>query len=289
MSFSTVRALADSLDTDGATWTSFIHKTGGPASFGAGRWADLSMGAGTPKYNAYVGTQAAATPMTGAGNDGIYAGPGIAADKTKHLTLIGLQSTSTTLAPAHFTLCDYLMHYPLIDGDDTAQQDMDNTSALPRYADGDDVMCMAVCTTPMVGNAAMTVSYTNQSGVAGRVSTSSIIASTVVGCIVSSSDSSGAANAVSPFIPLASGDAGIRSIQSVTLSSGAGGFFALVLARPLAHAQLRESQTATEITQLMHRASLPEIKSGAYLNYIYLAGQSGTPVTLRGYLEFAWR
>lgn len=289
MAFKTIRAYADAIDATGATWTAWVNKTGGPASFGAGRWGDLSMGAGTPKYNAYVGTQASATPLIGAGNDGIYCGPTPSAGQTKHLHQILVQSASTTLAPAHFTLCDYLMHYPLIDGDDTAQQDLDNTATLPRYTTGEGVHCMVVCTTPMVVNASCTINYTNSDGTPGRTSTFQLLATTVVGCIVSSSDNTGAANAASPFVPLASGDKGIRSIQSITLATGAGGFFAIVLVRPLAHIQIRELNTVTEIDGITGRGgSVPRIYDGAYLNFIYQPGQSGTAVPFRAGLTYAW-
>lgn len=282
-----VRALATALD-NGATWTSWIHKTGGPTAGTAGRWCDASMGAGIPKYNAYVGSQLTATALANDGNAGIYLGPDPGAGLTRHINALQLQSTSTTLAPAWFVLADYVLFYPLVDGDSTDQQDMSNSATLPRYADGAGVQCMVVVTTPMAANAVATVSYTNQAGVAGRTSTFQVIASTNVGVIASSSDSSGAAGSVGPFIPLASGDTGIRSIESITLASGAGGFFALVLVRPLAHLQLRENVTATEIMQLPQRATLPRVFDGAYLNFIYITNQTGTPTTLRGFVEFAW-
>jgi hypothetical protein len=288
MPFRNVAALAASA-SEGKLWTSFIHKTGGPASFSANRWGDMSMGAGTPKYNAYVGTQFAATPLIGNGNDGIYAGPALLAGETRHLHRMMLQSTSTTLHPATFLLCDYLMHYPLIDGDDTAQQDLDNTATLPRYTDGAGVQMMGVITTPMAANAVMTVSYTNQAGVSGRTSTSAALFGTVVGTVLSAANSSTAANSASPFLPLASGDTGVRSIESVTLSSGAGGFFALVLVKPIAQLSLREGVTANEVEQLRQRGSVPEIKAGAYLNLIYCTAQAGTAVTLRGEFDFVWR
>lgn len=282
-----VRALSDAYET-GATWTSWVHKTGGPTSGTAGRWCDASMGAGIPKYNAYVGGQLAATALNNEGNAGIYLGPTPASGLTRHIAATQLQSTSTTLAPAFFVLADYLLFYPLIDGDSTDQQDMYNTATLPRYADGAGVQCMVVVTTPMAANAIATVRYTNQAGVSGRTSSFQVIASTNVGVIASSSNVSGAAGSVSPFIPLASGDTGIRSIESITLSSGAGGFFALVLVRPLVHLQLRENVTATEVVQLLQRATLPRVFDGAYLNFLYITNSTGTPVTLRGFVEFAW-
>jgi len=281
MGFQSVRSLAASLDDGGKSWTSWFHKSGGPAAQGAGRWADMSMGAGTPKYNAYVGSQFAATPLTNAGNDGVYLGPG----SDRYLAKVGIHSTAATIAPATFLLCDYLMHYPLIDGDDTAQQDLDNTAALPRYQSGNGVRCMAVCTTPMTANVTCTVTYTNSDGIAGRSSTFNLLASSVVGCIVTTPS---AANAAAPFMPLASGDKGIRSIEAITLAAGAGGFFALVLVRPLAHINLREQNTFTEIEGLRQRGALPSVKDGAYLNFIYTSNGSGSAVPLRGFIEFAW-
>ncbi len=290
MALNSVRALAQSLDDDGKTWRQWLYKTGGPASFGAGRWGDLSMGAGIPKYNAYVGTQFEATQRFGAANDGIYLGPTMANGEERYLSSMLLQSSSTTLAPAFFLLCDYLLFYPLVDGDDTAQQDLDNVAALPRYATGEGVRCMVVCTTPMVANAVLTVSYTNAAGVSGRTSTSRLLFSTAVGCIVSAADSSGAAGSAAPFIPLAAGDTGIRSIESVTLTTPCGGFFALVLVKPLTQVVLRESSMPVEVQFVpQHGCVVPKVYDGAYLNFIYLAGQNGTAVPLRGALDFAWR
>lgn len=290
MAFNGLRDFSDALDSEGATWTSFIHKTGGPTNVGlSGRWADMSMGAGIPKYNAYVGSQLVATPLTGAGNDGIYCGPAPASGLQKYVHAFSLMTTATgaTGVPSYWTLADYLMFYPLIDGDNTDLQEMDNTATVPRYAEGG--QCMVVCTTPMSANATCTLSYTNQAGVAGRSTSFSIIASAAVGCIVSSSNTSSAAGSVSPFIPLASGDSSITKIDGITLLTPAGGFFALVIVKPLCNLQLREQNTQTEITQAMMRGGvLPEVKSGAYLNLFYNTSGSGSALTLRGSVEFAW-
>lgn len=287
MALGSIAQAASAIAETGACWTSWFHKTGGPASFGAGRWADLSMGAGTPKYNAYVGTQGAATPLIGAGNDGIYLGAAGAAGQTRYLHQIGLHTTSTTWAPSTYRLCDYVMHYPLIDGDDTAQQDLDNTQTLPRYTSGAGIECMAVCTTPMTANATTTISYQSADGTT-QSSTFTLLASSVVGTVVSSSNSSGAAGSASPFIPRGNGCLGMRRLLSVTNAGSAGGFFALVMVRPISTITLPEANTYAEITQFSQRGTLPEVPDGAYLNWLSLAGQNGTPVPLRGHLDFFW-
>jgi hypothetical protein len=285
MSIEGIRQLADALD-GGANWISFFSKTSGPASFGV-RWADLSMGAGQPKYNAYVGGQAEATRRFGAGNDGIYLGPTPLPGQEKRLTTAQIQTTSTTLTPAALLLADTVLFYPLIDGDDTELQALDNPVTLPRYTTGAGLRMFAVCTTPMTADAVVSVSYTNNRGVAGRLSVCRLAASTVVGCIVSAVDSSTGATRVGPWLPLADGDAGVRSIQSVQMQTASGGFFAIVLVRPLVSLALPESTTPAE-TDFRNWGKAPRVFDGAYLNFIYAAGLNGTAVPFRGFLEFAW-
>lgn len=271
----------------GACWTSWIHKSGAPASFGANRWCDLTMGAGTPKYNAYIGSQLTATALQNAGNDGIYLGPNPPAGQKRYLHR-WIAGTVGTSVPATVLLADYVLHYPLIDGDDTAEQVMDNTVTLPRHTTGEGLRMMAVCTTPMTANAVMTVNYTNQAGVAGRISTSALAFNTVVGALLSSGNTSASANAVSPFLPFDNGDTGVRSIESVTLTSASGGFFALVLVKPITNIVLRETRTYRETYPLLDASSLSSIENGAYLGMLLLTAANGTPVTFRGALDFVW-
>ena len=133
----------------GRCHNSFVHKSSCPTP-GAQRWADCSMGAGTPIYNAYVGAQYEATPLIGQKNQGINVGP-LPGSGSKHLAQVAMSSTQGTNGPPYsIVIGDYLMFYPLIDGDSTDQQDMDNTAVLPRYQDGVGVQLMLLCTTPML-------------------------------------------------------------------------------------------------------------------------------------------
>lgn len=95
-------------------------------------------------------------------------------------------------------------------------------------AGGDGVrIALEVLTTLGAGTPTFTLTYTNQSGTAGRTATNII---TVV-----------AASAVGSFYEfgLQAGDTGVRSIQSLTLSATAtSGTFALVAYRPLAQLEI---------------------------------------------------
>lgn len=259
----------------GQTWTSWFAKTTGPGTFGT-RWADMSMGAGTPKYNAYVGSQSVATPFVGSGNDGIYV-PSAA----KYITEAMIQPPAT-LTSATWMLCDYLMHYPLTDGDSIDQQDMDNTAPLPRY-DGGQVML--VQTTPLTASALATMVYTNDKGVAGRSVTFGLQFSGLTGCLVCAHNTT--SSSLSPFVPLANGDTGVRAIESITLQGGVGGFFAMVIVKPLTTLVHLEA-VVTESSEIITKGRPIPLLPGAYLNWIMCAGLNAVATPFRGNLSFAW-
>jgi hypothetical protein len=100
------------------------------------------------------------------------------------------------------------------------------TAALTRYTSGEGVMAGIVIFT-QIGNgfSTFTVSYTNQSGTSGRISTATQIGQTNF-----------RENNVFIPIPLQAGDTGVRSIESVTLAGTTGivGNFGVCLYKPLA-------------------------------------------------------
>jgi len=285
MPFNGILPLAQAVAENGREWQSFFFKTSVPAA-GAGRWADASVGAGIPIYNAYVGTQLEAAVLTGAGNRGLYAGPEPASGQEKYIHSLQAVSTSAGV-PVYMLLADYLLFYPLIDGDSTDTQFLDNTQTLTRYTTGDGVRCMFVVQTPMATFGTVTMTYTNSAGVSGRSVTFGINAAAAIGSVVNNSASTNSANAEAPFVPLASGDKGIRSIESITVSGAPGGFLNAVLVKPLAHLQLREQGVAAEKIMVPQSATCPKVESGAYLNWI-INNASATAPTLRGVVQFAW-
>jgi hypothetical protein len=123
---------------------------------------------------------------------------------------------------------------------------------LPRYTDGAGVMIFLEVSASVTGIPTFTVTYTDQSG-------NSAVTPPVTG----------AANALGrfaynsgPYIPLASGDTGVRSVQSFTNSSGASvGIGRLVFAKPLAVLPLLTAGTVVErdlVTQTPRMPLLPD-------------------------------
>lgn len=252
-----------------------------------GWWCDLSMSGGTPKYNAYIGNQLESTALVGSGNNGIYTGPTPAAGMTKHIAKVEIGTMSTTVPVQYAELRDLLMFYPLIDGDSTDLQEFVQTDVLPRYSTGEGVRAALVVTGGSGYNAAQaTITYTNSSGVSGK--TTSFYAhfgsTTNVG-----GQQNGVAGSMAPFIPLAAGDTGIRSVESIQLGGGTGLFFAMLLYKPLCNISMLESTTRAEIDFVNQRLSLPRVYDGAYLAFanMFNASASST-LPLHAGIDFIW-
>jgi hypothetical protein len=168
------------------------------------------------------------------------------------------------------------MFYPLVDLDSVDVQETTAAATLPRYTDGVGVQIMPVITLPSTAATACTIVYTNEKGVAGRTTTFSLLAGATTGSIAASANLTGAAGSNAPFIPLASGDSGVRSIESVTMSAGVGGFACFVLVKPLVSISVPEINTCSELSFLADRFTLPRIQSGAFLNFIIKTNVSAT-------------
>lgn len=252
----------------------------------AGIWFDLNLSPGNPKPFYYASPPLEAAPLFV--TDGGFQHGGSVSPKAKSLRRSLMMSASATGLPLPMILCDYLMYYPFIDMGETEEQLMVNDSSLPRYTDGAGVQIMAVLVAAGAGGQTFRVNYTNQDGVSGRLTTVAIMnTSTAIGNIISSQN---AANGTSgAFLPLQSGDSGVRSIEGVQMISGPDvGLFTLVMVKPLAQMQIIEQTAPCEIDYLKEFAEMPEIIDGAYLNYICLPNGSLSGVALIGEHDFTW-
>lgn len=251
----------------------------------AGWWVDLSMASGNPVPQYY-----AASPLEAAKllpMKGIFHGDS-RSPAEKFIVTMGI-TTPTAALVGRYMLLDYLLYYPFIDGDSTDQQDLTNTEVLDRYETGAGVRVMAVSVAPSTGGGSFFFSYTNQDGVAGRTSptitcttTSAPIASLVIG-------QPAVVNTPGPFLPLASGDSGVRSIEAVTFIVPNGGLVALVLVKPIADLAIREINTTCERNWPVHGFTIPAIEDGAYLGLILNCAGSVAAGQLSGYATFVWK
>lgn len=269
------------------------NKITGGAAYTAGRWYDFSALNGTPIANAWAGTALAWTACnetTGNGTQvfGLPHGGNVSPD-TKHGLNVSAVTGVATGVPGVLMLVDMQGYYPGISMNVATAQTLTGTPA-PRYANGAGVRAFLVITATSGATAHnISMSYTNQAGTSGRTLPVTV-AGTASAIVPHITHSGTAANNYGPFLPLASGDTGVQSVQSVQLSAASGaGTAALVLARPLLTLPLTTSGVAAERDLLNQLPSLPRVQDGACLTWLYFAGAATAANTnFYGSLEVAW-
>lgn len=268
------------------------NKITGASAYAAGRWYDLSALNGTPVANAWAGTSLAWTACdeaTGNGTQifGIQHGGNVSTD-TKHALNVAAVTAVATGVPGVLMLVDMQGYWPGISNNTTSAQTLTGTPS-PRYTNGAGCRLYAVQTAASGATAQnIAISYTDQSGNTGNTLpvTVAMTASGIVGHITHSGT---AANNYGPFLPLASGDTGVRNVATVTMSAANTGTFALVMARPLLTLPITTVSVAAERDLLNQLPSLPQIKDGACLTWLYFAGAATAASTnFYGSLECAW-
>lgn len=276
-----VTQIVDSINAGDYTY-SYMYKPSVTAVGTATMWVDGSMSSGTPKYNAYAGSALEATQLVGLGNAGIFNGSTPSAGDYRHLVRVGM-ATASAITPAYVSILDYLMFYPLIDMDSVDQQDFTNSVSLPRYTDGVGVRAFLVATVPNSAETDVTINYTNTNNEAKSV-TSRILIGASTGVIITGSQGI-STTGNTPLIELAAGDIGMKSVESVQLSAGVGGFACLVLVKPLTNLNIYENNTFSEVNLINDRFQAPRIYDGAYLNFIMKTGASAASA-IRGEFLF---
>jgi hypothetical protein len=284
--FQSYRQIKNSMQSDGKFWHASFRKVVSNATV-AGTWCDLSYSPGNPPANFYATEPLVAATLSA--TKGIDNGGAVSPDK-KYIKKILVYSASTEFQSSTLMLCDYVLYYPFIDGDDTSTQLLDNTVTLPRYTTGAGVRAMLVSQGSYTGNVTFSISYTNSDGVAGRTSplvttNTAALAATIVhsGTHVGSSG---------PFIPMQSGDTGIRSVESITFTSPNGGILSLVLVKPIVETGIHEV-TATFATPSQYDnfydfVTANQIEDGAYLNFICLPNASLAAAVVSGMIVTTW-
>lgn len=286
MALQTYRQIKDAIQSDGKFWQASFRKVVSNATV-AGTWCDLSYSPGNPPANFYATeplVAATLSPIKGIDNGG-----SVAPDK-KLIKKLFVYSASTAFQSSTLMLCDYVLYYPFIDGDDTAEQLLDNTVTLPRYTTGAGVRAMLVSQGSYTGNVTFQINYTNSSGVSGRLSplvttNTAALAATIV-------HSGTHVGAEGPFIPLQAGDFGIRSVESITFSSPNGGILALVLVKPIIETGVSEVTAAfatpSQYENFYDVVTANQIEDGAYLNFICLPNASLAAAVVSGMVITTW-
>ena len=181
----------------------------------ANNWSSLGKVGGTPGALTYTNIPGGAVLDSASTNSwlGSLNTDPTTGQKT-YLVQLGIQSGTAVLNI--FLLADFLVAAGNISANTTSPNTV-NSTALTRHTSG--VGCeytLEVTTALSTTGSNVTVSYTNQAGTAGQSSgAQAMTTSAIVGRLQPV--------ALAPFTPMASGDYGIQSIQTVTFSAAMGG------------------------------------------------------------------
>ena len=276
-------------DLDGKCWFTQFRKTVASAATTTNAWIDYSYFAGSPPANFYASSPSVAAVIEA---DKGFKVPTVspAAQHLKSLNVMTANTASAVNARQRLILCDYLLYYPFIDTDAIGEtQTFDNTVTIPRYTSG---RVIAVAQSAASTTGQFTMSYTNQNGVAGKVSQNTFTFAVAGGGQVVAAGGVGAS--YNPYVSLALGDSGVRSIESVTFTAAGGGLMALVIVKPLFNGYVTQEcrgalGAADEFMSIIHAAGAPQIKDGAVLN-IFAEGTQGSLASsqLVGVIETVW-
>lgn len=262
----------------------------------AGLWYSLFRGGGNPPADTILGTGTnlafqqltdATTNATGIPHGGnVGGGTGY-----KHLLNAAAQTAAAATAPCVLMLVDLLGFYPITSVTTTTAQTLNNTVTLPRYTNGAGVQAFLTPSTVMgAATPSLSIGYTNSVGTASRATPATLPIGNTAAAVTSIVHSGTGAGKFGPFMPLAAGDAGIRSVQTVTISTSyVSGVLNLVLCKPLLTLPITTLGVTAERDLVNQFASMPKVYDGACLAWLMLAG-APTPVAspISGHLEFGW-
>jgi hypothetical protein len=271
-----------------------FNKITGAAAYTAGRWYDLSGLNGNPVANAYSGTALAAQVPTETSGYGMYHGGDVSTD-TKHILNVAAMATAATGVPSVLMLVDLCLYYPGIAMNSATRQTLNNTNTLTRYTNGAGLRSWTVTTSTTgatahnLDNGAGTgTEYVDQDGnTSVHPGTISYTASSIVPHI---GHSGTAANNYGPFLPLASGDYGVRSYNYFKLSaSSTAGTAALCIGKPLCAIPLTTVSVMSERDLMNQLPSLPRVYDGACIVPLLYAGAAVAASTnFYGSVEVGW-
>ena len=252
-------------------------------------WADATFASGQPAYDARVGVAGRFTPCVAQGNDAVFFPPVPFGMERKLVAIDARVAQSAYRGPVSLYLFDLVGYYPMIDGDSTDEQLMDNTLPLPRYTGGEGVHAVIVNhIAPAQQSGVAVLNYTDSKGV-DRTATIGV-ANNGVGLVCSGVRPSASADMGPVSLSLASGTSGIRKINSITYSTPPSGLHAIYLIKPFATMTLGDNGVVGEKQFFIQNGtSMPLIPDGAWLSWFdRIAGSTATTTTFFGQFTFAW-
>ncbi len=300
MGFTSTDDLVNQITNNGKS-DAFIYQKTLVAAGTAGHWQHLFTSAGSPPANTFGAADLTFTATDDTWSEGALQMGGDVSPATKHWTACGGSITAAAGAPWFVMPIDLVGYVKLsttnVSSTGTKTVTMtpiSNTGAkVDRHANGAGLRMFVAAIATMGANApTMQITYTNQDGTAGRVTTSGCVstASATNGTILNSGN---AANKYGPFLPLQGNDSGVRDIENVIWggTAHASGTVIVGLCRPLAAMPIPVAATGLfNIFDYVNTLpSYPQRKDGANISFlVYNTGATTSGGTFFASGTYAW-
>lgn len=269
-------------------------------TFNGAGWRTMWPPGGNPQAGTYTGTalnaQQCIDTTVGAMQHG-----GDVSSLTKHLlrwNVVNTGSLSTNVMT--LLLVDRLLYYPGINATITTNQAFTNGVTLPRYTDGKGVRAwIEPQGNQPVGFATPAVftygdnGYTSSDGTGGRQHADTVNmtgSATAADPFIPHTSAITANRSWNPFLPMQNPDVGMKSVESVKLTTAytTSGTLCLVLGKPLASLILPVTDVVSEKDFTFQSCCLERIYDGACLMVLAFVSGGSAAQVLWGELEFAW-
>lgn len=237
----------------------------------AATYVTLWAAPGIPTTGVYTGSADTAVQATSSTTGAVYVAN---ATSPRKLFLTAIEAFAATASmTGTLIVLDRLLYYPGIDHA-TASHPLTNGVALSRYTTGRGVMAFLEITTALGVTARnVTLTYTDQGGTAGNASATIAVTASAVAQQLGHSQL---------YIPLAAGDYGIRSVQTVTFSGTNSGISCLVLAKELARFPIGAAFQATTLDLIRSGKGIQQITDNACLMFLFLPAAAVANPTFQG-------
>ncbi len=297
MGFNSMDDFINETSNNGQTWRADWNKNFLPTTAGAaGEWFSLIRGAGNPTADTVMNTgvtySTVGVSFSTAGLAGVYTGGDVGTSATKHIVNVSAFSAAATSCPAVLMAIDVLGYVRCEKTTVTATISI-ATASLPRYGDGAGVQAFIYNNNAVAMGAAtptLQLRYTNSAGVTGRLTPTTLPTCKTAGANGLILYSGTGAGKYGPFMPLQTGDAGIRFIEAIQQSvSYVSGEYTIVLCRPLYTIPLTTIGVAGERDLMNQVPSLPRVYDGANIQFLLYNGvNTPTNTAYYGHIDFAW-
>lgn len=278
----TVKGLAECYEEGRTHYCDWVKVV--TASTPAGYWYDLATAGGNPTAQYYFSTPLESAALARSTHGGLDHGGDIP-NRVKYLHTAKINSTLAFAFPSTFELLDYCLYYPGIPMSEGLTE-LTQVDTLTRHTDGNGLQIMVVAQNPYGGGSTFRVNYINQQGQSKTTPTHTVNNATILGSLATSRTT--AAGATGRFMALASGDTGVRRVESVEFLTGDTGLICLVLVKPITSLFMMTAQSDNQFDFWHHYSILPRVEPDAYLNWIGLPNTAFTNGTIRGSLTFVW-